>query len=433
MDDWGARATNEVGDLSGEAWHTNAANGLLVHDPKEILGEYWTDGPTTPFYAAETRAVMYVPRVDIVGHQQCMMSSNSAVVAEADEDNPTNLVLFVNDDRDEGGASRDCDNSSIGATDDDIVKLTIRRPCPGLNAGRMVLTNTPSDALQFFDASGNLVSPSNLTVDLAIPAGPLAGLANGDVTLYVEGVKSYLDVCLTLSVEDPSGAKLTSDSLHVLNSFELILRRHICEAATNQFASGLQFNAPYTVANCSSTNVFWETNGVGISIKAGANTADAIENIFSSGATFGADCYSALVIVWYKAVLDTFEECSPANGRSKFASSFSSITISSTNSTYPPNLGNQTYSSYRFGDWRYIDNPDFALSTPQFKGFNVIQMTDGVQDWDEFYEHPYGVQSLFYHETTLAGHRISNPTEFPSLLLEANRFDVLMLMEYLFQ
>ncbi|MEI6809893.1 MAG: protein-arginine deiminase family protein, partial [bacterium] len=65
VDGWGKRLTNQVGDLTGDTWYTNAAKGLLIYDPDEILGEYWTDGVTaTPYFSGKS-AILYALKVDV--------------------------------------------------------------------------------------------------------------------------------------------------------------------------------------------------------------------------------------------------------------------------------------------------------------------------------------------------------------------------------
>ena len=176
--------------------------------------------------------------------------------------------------------------------------------------------------------------------------------------------------------------------------------------------------------------------GRGITLKSGINPANAIENLFAvqpAGDEFGAECFGALQMVWYKAILETFEECDAANGRSRFNTKFATIKIEGTSSTYPPYVSYQTYPEYIFGDWRYVSNPDFDPATPQWQGENAIQMTNSDADNANFYGHPIGVETLANIKAFLDAHRRAGATQNASLDDDAKRLKTLKLMEYLFQ
>ena len=127
VDGFGRRvATNNVGDLPGDTWYTNATKGLLIHDPKETLGEYWTDSTTPPIYPSVESAVMYIPRVDLaiikpLGNQE---------VAEQDEETEGE-ILQVNIDDDDGDAGTganptpDKDDSDGVVGENDLIRLQI--------------------------------------------------------------------------------------------------------------------------------------------------------------------------------------------------------------------------------------------------------------------------------------------------------------------
>lgn len=106
---------------------------------------------------------------------------------EADEDDPDNLFIAVNDDNDDNGPPVQKDNrdSVVGTDDDDVVKLLLTLQ-PPISSGVVELSVTPSDSLRLFKADGqSLLSDTN--VDLSSPSGDLAGLATGSVEIVVEG------------------------------------------------------------------------------------------------------------------------------------------------------------------------------------------------------------------------------------------------------
>ncbi len=138
--------------------------------------------------------------IDITGHQPGTMAAPGAAVSEADETNPDKLWAPVNDDDDDNPQGlKDNRDTTIAAADNDIVKLTVKKP--GVATGFVDLDikqhsgSYPDSALEnttavrLFDSSGNVIANS-LSVDLADPEGPLAGLATGDVDLFLEGLSS---------------------------------------------------------------------------------------------------------------------------------------------------------------------------------------------------------------------------------------------------
>ena len=160
------------------------------------------------------------PRVDLVGHRPGTLNAPGPAVAEADEDAPDSLFAAVNDDNDDNGPLEQRDNRDnvIGATDDDVVKITLRLLPSGLTEGVVQLSVNPPDSLRLFKADG-LSLLNDLSVDLASPAGDLAGIVSSDVDIFVEGK----DVPVGDPVEDVTirltytrdGTELARDDVHL--------------------------------------------------------------------------------------------------------------------------------------------------------------------------------------------------------------------------
>lgn len=169
---------------------------------------------TNPGAVGNCSVTFTIIRVDLVGHEPWTMSAPAIAVSETDEDVPQNLITRTNDDEDDGGPAEDNDDTTIGASDDDIVQVTLKQFDPSLTEGTMELTVTGASDIQLFESSGASLL-SDYSVDLATPSGELAGLASGDVNLYLEGMDVNADVVLKLAYKDTSGTEICSDELHL--------------------------------------------------------------------------------------------------------------------------------------------------------------------------------------------------------------------------
>jgi len=151
-----------------------------------------------------------VEEIDIVGHQPGTRSGSGAAVSDADEDDPKNLYVQVNDDQDDGGPNPDNDDMAIGTNDDDIVKVTLEQI--DLDEGTVTVSVSSATAVRVFNSSGS-AELADYTVDLASPSGDLAGIAGGDVDLYLEGLEKNGDV--TVKLEYSNGSDSCSDEVHL--------------------------------------------------------------------------------------------------------------------------------------------------------------------------------------------------------------------------
>ncbi|MEM1058373.1 MAG: LamG domain-containing protein [Verrucomicrobiota bacterium] len=145
------------------------------------------------------------------------MDDPGVYLTEAEEGIPSNLLLPLNTDNDDAQPLPHEDNqdTSIGFDDDDIARLTLRRP-EGLttNEGTLTLTVSQAPAVRIFNSSGT-AALAQYTVDLANPSGDLAGLANGNVSLFVEGLVVNGDVTFTLTYKNAFGVVQETDEVHM--------------------------------------------------------------------------------------------------------------------------------------------------------------------------------------------------------------------------
>lgn len=184
-----------------------------------------------------------------------------------------------------------------------------------------------------------------------------------------------------LDILSASGKRYNFSSREELE-FELRLRREIVEAAKALNKSKFGF----AVFRKSRANPkYWNrTNDGGFSLKRGARPSEAINDIFINGEAYRTECATAMVIVYYKALLDIY-------GPELFDRVFSSIRLMNWH-YIDKNLQEigrpQRAADYLPGDRRYFSNPDVDPLTPEMQGENVIDMGGGY-----FYGHDVGIRT----------------------------------------
>lgn len=178
---------------------------------------------------------------------------------------------------------------------------------------------------------------------------------------------------------DQSEAKYSYASTEQLR-FELLLRRQTVTAAEMLNRSGLGFEV-FHKSKCNEE--YWNRvpNG-GFLLKSGALASGAVNDIFTNGRKYATECATAMVIVYYKALLNTF---SP----SLFNRVFRSIYLMNWHSLDPMlrEIGApRPVSDILPGDRAYIKNPDVDPKTPELQGENIIVLSDSL-----YYGHGVGI------------------------------------------
>ncbi|MGI6161262.1 MAG: protein-glutamine gamma-glutamyltransferase [Christensenellales bacterium] len=178
-----------------------------------------------------------------------------------------------------------------------------------------------------------------------------------------------------------SGETFSFSSLGQLR-FELRLRTEIINASYELYRSRLQFRVfRDTICN----EEYWNRmNDGGFSLKSGVRPSDAINDIFINSHLYGTECATAMVIVYYRALMNVFPT-------SRFNELFSHIYLMDWTRLDPKlrEIGLMRNVSYYLpGDRRYIANPDVDPLTPQWQGENVIDMGDGL-----YYGHGMGIRN----------------------------------------
>ena len=163
--------------------------------------------------------------------------------------------------------------------------------------------------------------------------------------------------------------------------FELSLRREIVAASRELYRSGMGFAVfEQTKANPD----FWTiTSNGGFRQKEGVKGSAAISDIFINGRQYATECATAMVIVYYKALLNLL-------GAERFDALFGNIYLMNWDIQEPllREVGTpRSVAQHLIGDRAYFNNPDVSPDVPWWQGENVIVLPDSL-----YYGHGIGIQ-----------------------------------------
>lgn len=161
--------------------------------------------------------------------------------------------------------------------------------------------------------------------------------------------------------------------------FEIGLRANIIDASVELFRSRLAFRI-FRDSKCNED--FWHRRSDGgFVLRSDVKASDAINDIYRHTRLYGTECATAIVIIYYKAVLGSY-------GADLFNTAFRSITLMNWQDM-DDLMGVTTYRGqpdYIPGDCRYFRNPDVNPLTPEWQGENAIDLGGG-----RYYGHGIGI------------------------------------------
>lgn len=175
--------------------------------------------------------------------------------------------------------------------------------------------------------------------------------------------------------------------------FVLDMRKNIVKASKLLFRSLMRFRT-FKESECNES--YWKrTLEGGFMLRSSILPSTAINDIFVHGRSYATECATAIVIVYYKAVLETF-------GYDLFNRIFTDIYLMDWQ-----NLdGKLKVNTYRkppdflAGDCRYFKNPDVDPLTPEWQGENAIDLGNNY-----YYGHGVGITTADNIIYALNNHR----------------------------
>ncbi|WP_244226534.1 protein-glutamine gamma-glutamyltransferase [Paenibacillus protaetiae] len=162
--------------------------------------------------------------------------------------------------------------------------------------------------------------------------------------------------------------------------FELAMRENIVQAAKALYNGDAGF-AVFDRSRCNER--LWErTPNGGFQLRPGVRPSDGINDIFENGRMYAFECATAMVLILYKAVLETI-------GKEKFDTYFPDLYVRDWH--YDSDL--QLVTAYdnneaTYGDVLYFKNPDHNPETPEWQGENAIMIGN-----DLYFGHGIGIRT----------------------------------------
>ena len=161
--------------------------------------------------------------------------------------------------------------------------------------------------------------------------------------------------------------------------FEVNLRKNIILSARAMHQNNVRFES---FANSRCNPQYWQlTSTGGFQLRHGVKPSDAIQDIYMNSSQYAYECATAMVIIYYHAVLNSM-------GEALFNQYFQNIYLYSWHAD--SDLGiNPTYLAHSLpGDVIYFENPDFNPQTPYWRGENAVVLGDGT-----YFGHGLGIMT----------------------------------------
>jgi len=182
-----------------------------------------------------------------------------------------------------------------------------------------------------------------------------------------------------LNKMDLSKEQYEYDSLKQLQ-FELKLRNNIVIASKKLNDGDMSFKT-FRKSICNLD--YWDrTDNGGFILKDGIAPSVAINDISINSSKYGTECATAMIIIYYQALLNIFKD-------KFFNNLFPKIHLMNWH-YIDDNLEDVGYikkrSDYLPGDRRYFSNPDVDPVTPEWQGENVIDLDNKI-----FFGHGIGI------------------------------------------
>lgn len=161
--------------------------------------------------------------------------------------------------------------------------------------------------------------------------------------------------------------------------FEITLRKNIISSAVAMNQSPVSFEV-FSTSRCNPK--YWTlTRAGGFSLKFDVLPADAIEDIYINGNLYGFECATAIMIIYYHAVLKSIDQY-------LFNRLFQNLYLYSWHADSDLGIHSKNMDHILPGDVIYFNNPDFDPKASWLRGENAVVLDDGT-----FFAHGIGIQS----------------------------------------
>lgn len=194
--------------------------------------------------------------------------------------------------------------------------------------------------------------------------------------------------------------------------FELRLRQEIINAAEALYDSDIQFKV-FRDSICNP--VYWmRMNDGGFALRPGVRPSEAIRDIFVNSSMYGTECATAMLIVYYKALLEIF----PPEAFDRIFSRIYLMNWHNIDGQLREVGWVQPARDFFPGDRRYFANPDVDPRAPEWQGENVIDLGNGL-----YYGHGIGRFPAHKFIEALNQNRIVGADDSAYLMQSAGRPD----------
>lgn len=161
--------------------------------------------------------------------------------------------------------------------------------------------------------------------------------------------------------------------------FELRLREQIILSSVELSRSGADYTT-FEDARCNPN--YWSKSAEGgFQIQPFVEPAAAIRDFYTNGSMYGFECATAMLIVLYKAVLESI-------GAQAFNKLFQDLYLFAWEYDKDLGLNTEKREEYLPADIQYFKNPDVSPQHMEFQGENVVFIEDG-----QYFGHGIGVVS----------------------------------------
>lgn len=161
--------------------------------------------------------------------------------------------------------------------------------------------------------------------------------------------------------------------------FELKLRKNIIRSSRLMNQGESQF---VRLINSRCNEKYWRlTNAGGFLLREGVKPSDAIRDIYENSALYAFECATAILIIYYHAVLNAMNE-------QVFNQFFQNLYLYSWHADSDLGIHTINTSYVLPGDVVYFNNPDFNPETPWWRGENAVVFEDGT-----YFGHGIGMEN----------------------------------------